>query len=81
MPDRFTIDDVTLLLLSELSPELPADKKSKGKLCVPLPARGLSQRSPRVLFFSFCILIVINVDHGFSDPKYMLIFAKTRRLP
>ena len=34
VPDRFTIDDVTLLLLSELSPELPANKKSRGKLCV-----------------------------------------------
>lgn len=34
VPDRFTIDDVTRLLRRELSPELPADKRSKRKLCV-----------------------------------------------
>lgn len=41
VPDRFTIDDVTRLLRRELSPELPADKRSKRKVCVLFGGWGL----------------------------------------
>ena len=53
VPDRFTIDDVTLLLLSELSPELPANKKSRGKLFVPLCDGAFLKHHIRFSFLIF----------------------------